>query len=109
MKIAALVHLAGMNAAVMRRRAERRDRVDTDAIMRAGIDIPGALVAACALQGPRLNFRIACRALSCVGDQNLSALYETPKRRVQVEAGGVDFLQSPLLNAIEEPRTKSGQ
>ncbi len=46
LKVASLLDLAGMKAAVVQQRPEAKDYIDLDAIMNAGISLPAALAAA---------------------------------------------------------------
>jgi hypothetical protein len=103
LKIAALIDLAGMKADVVQKRAETKDYVDIDAIIRAGIDLPHALAAARAIQGPGFNPQITLKALSFFGDGNLRTLSDALKRRLQDAVRGVDLLHLPLVSVVQQP------
>jgi Nucleotidyl transferase AbiEii toxin, Type IV TA system len=105
-KIASLIDLAGMKADVVQKRAEPKDYVDIDAIIRAGIDLPTALAAARAIQGSGFNPQITLKALSFFGDGNLRMLPETLRRRLQNAVRGVDLTCLPLVTIVEEPSAK---
>ena len=54
--VASLLDLAGTKAAVVQRRAETRDYVDMDALIRSGIDLPTALAAGQIVYGDDFNY-----------------------------------------------------
>jgi len=65
LRIASLLDLAGTKAAVVQQRAEAKDYLDIDAILRDGqIDLPTALAAARIIYGPVFNPQITLKALS---------------------------------------------
>jgi len=65
MKVASLLDLAGTKASVIQVRAEAKDYVDVDAVIRLGkISLPYALAAAQKLYGATFNPEITLKALS---------------------------------------------
>jgi len=96
-KIASLIDLAGTKAAVVQQRAEARDYLDLDALIRHGIDLPHALAAAQAIYGPEFNALITLKALSFFGDGNLSKLPEETKARLIKAVAEVDLGNLPTL------------
>nr|VFJ51984.1 MAG: Nucleotidyl transferase AbiEii toxin, Type IV TA system [Candidatus Kentron sp. FM]VFJ52244.1 MAG: Nucleotidyl transferase AbiEii toxin, Type IV TA system [Candidatus Kentron sp. FM]VFK09255.1 MAG: Nucleotidyl transferase AbiEii toxin, Type IV TA system [Candidatus Kentron sp. FM] len=64
-KIAALLDLAGMKAATVPHRAEVKDYLDMDAMLKAGVvDLPTALAAASAIYGKKqFNAQLTLKAL----------------------------------------------
>jgi Nucleotidyl transferase AbiEii toxin, Type IV TA system len=100
LKVASLVDLAGMKAAVVQQRAEAKDYFDLDALMRHGIDLPLALVAALAIYGEGFNPQITLKALSYFGDGNLHALPDEVKRRLVDAVAEVDLDQLPTLKCV---------
>nr|VFK43113.1 MAG: Nucleotidyl transferase of unknown function (DUF1814) [Candidatus Kentron sp. SD]VFK44382.1 MAG: Nucleotidyl transferase of unknown function (DUF1814) [Candidatus Kentron sp. SD] len=64
LKIAALIDLAGMKAATVPHRAEAKDYLDMDAMLKAGaVDLPTALAAASAIYGEKqFNAQLTLKA-----------------------------------------------
>jgi hypothetical protein len=65
---ASLFDLAGTKAAVLQKRAEAKDYLDIDALLRQGIDLAVALSAGVAIYGRAFNPLITLKALSCFDD-----------------------------------------
>ncbi len=98
LRIASLLDLAGTNASVMQQRAEAKDYIDIDAIMRAGgIDLPTALAAARAIYGTQFNPQITLKALSYFKDGTVRDLPQATKDRLAKAAREVDLDRLPLL------------
>ena len=106
LKIASLTDLAGMKADVVQKRAEAKDYIDIDALIAAGIELPVALAAAAAVQGPAFNPQITMKALSYFDDGDLGSLPSDMKRRLQDAVRGVDLNSLPVLEPYR--RFKSG-
>lgn len=81
-RIANKLDLAGMKAAVVQRRAEAKDYLDLDALIRDGISLGEACSAACAIYGPQLNPQLTLKALSYFGEGDLDSLEESVKYRL---------------------------
>jgi hypothetical protein len=75
LKVASLLDLAGTKASVLQVRAEAKDYIDIDALIRiGGVGLPFALAAAEKLHGPSFNPEITLKALSYFEDGNLREL-----------------------------------
>jgi hypothetical protein len=84
---------------VVQVRAEAKDYLDIDALMRLGhISLPSALAAAQKLYGPSFNPEITLKALSYFDDGNLGDLPEELKQRLVVAAREVDLDRLPGLD-----------
>lgn len=82
-RVAALLDLAGTNAAVVQMRAEAKDYLDIDAMLtQGGIDLPAVLAAARALYGPAFAPLATLKALTFFADGNLSRLPAAVKARL---------------------------
>ena len=97
LKIASLIDLAGMKADVVQKRAEAKDYIDIDALIRAGVTLPKALAAARMLQGEAFNPQITLKALAYFGDGNLTLLPEALKLRLQDAVRSVDLNHLPPI------------
>ena len=93
MRVASILDLAGTKASVIQVRAEAKDYLDIDALMRLGnISLPSALAAAQKLYGPSFNPEITLKALSYFDDGNLRDLPDDLKQRLVVAAREVDWI-----------------
>jgi hypothetical protein len=97
LKVASLIDLAGMKAAVVQQRAQAKDYVDLDAMMGAGISLSTALAAAKAIYGPAFNPQITLKALCYFDDGDLQKLPEDLKRRMVNAIAEADLDQLPSL------------
>jgi hypothetical protein len=96
LKVASLIDLAGTKASVLQMRAEAKDYIDMDALLRLGnIDLSTALAAAERLYGSSFNPEITLKALSYFDDGDLRALPEEMKTRLVVAAREVDLEHLP--------------
>ena len=85
---------------VVQTRAEARDYIDIDALIREGnIDLPTALAAARAIHGMQFNPQITLKALSYFGDGSLPALSQEIKDRLARAAANVDLDRLPSVMA----------
>jgi hypothetical protein len=99
LQVASLLDLAGTKASVLQMRAEAKDYVDIDALMRLGqISLPTALAAAQKLYGPSFNPEITLKALSYFDDGNLRNLSEDIKDRLAAAAREVDLDRLPAID-----------
>lgn len=97
--IASLLDLAGTKASVVQQRAEAKDYIDIDAILRDGrIDLPTALASAQAIYGPQFNPQITLKALSFFDDGNLRRLSRATKDRLAKAAREVDLDRLPVID-----------
>lgn len=100
LKVASLLDLAGTKASVIQLRAEAKDYLDLDALMRLGeVDLATALAAAYALYGPTFNPEVTLKALSYFDDGNLRDLPNDLKLRLVEAAREVDLDHLPVLGA----------
>jgi hypothetical protein len=100
LKVASLIDLAGTKASVIQVRAEAKDYLDLDALMRLGeVDLATALSAAHALYGQTFNPEVTLKALSYFDDGNLRDLPNDLKLRLVEAAREVDLDHLPVLSA----------
>lgn len=100
LKVASLLDLAGTKASVIQVRAEAKDYLDLDALMRFGeVDLATALSAAHALYGQTFNPEATLKALSYFDDGNLRELPNDLKLRLVEAAREVDLDHLPVLTA----------
>jgi hypothetical protein len=97
LRIASLIDLAGTKAAVVQQRAEAKDYIDLDAILRHGIDLATCLAAAMHINGPTFNPALTLKSLCYFGDGDLVHLPAEVKRRLQAAAQAVDVLALPAI------------
>ena len=98
LRIASLLELAGAKAAVVQQRAEAKDYLDIDAILREGrIDLAMALAGARAMYGPLFNPQVTLKALSFFGDGNLGRLPSSVRDRLAAAARAIDLDCLPEL------------
>ncbi len=96
LQIASLLDIAGTKASVLQVRAEAKDYLDMDALIRlGGTDLSTALAAAQELYGPSFNPQITLKALSYFDDGNLANLPEDLKSRLAIAAREVDLDRLP--------------
>lgn len=99
LKVASLLDLAGTKASVLQVRAEAKDYIDMDALIRTGgVGLPFALSAAEELYGPSFNPEITLKALSYFEDGNLGELPSDMKFRLADAVRKVDLDRLPSLN-----------
>jgi hypothetical protein len=101
LKVAALIDLAGTKAAVVQQRAEAKDYLDLDELLRHGLGLPSALAAAAAIYGPSFNPQITLKALSYFEDGNLETLSDDTKQRLVNAVVAVDLDALPSLTALD--------
>jgi hypothetical protein len=98
MRVASMIDLAGTKASVVQVRAEAKDYLDIDALMRLGnISLPAALSAAQIIFGSSFNPEITLKALSYFDDGNLRELPDELKQRLAMAAREVDLDRLPEL------------
>ena len=106
LQVASLLDLAGTKASVLQLRAEAKDYIDIDALLRSGqVDLPTALSAACALYGAAFNPEITLKALSYFDDGNLRDLPDAMKLRLVTAAREVDLDHLPTIASPLSDRT----
>jgi hypothetical protein len=93
--VASLLDLAGTKVAVVQKRAETRDYLDIDALLRHGIDLPTALAAGRLVYGRSFNPMITLKALSFFDD--LPTLPADVRKRLSAAVEAVDPSSIPAL------------
>lgn len=102
-RVASLIDLAGMKAAVVQKRAEAKDYLDLDAIFQwAKIGLPTALAAAQAIYGESFNPELTLRSLSYFGDGTLPTLPREVQDRLAAAVNAVDLLHLPKVSSGDE-------
>ena len=106
LRIASLLDLAGMTAAVVQQRAEAKDYTDLHALLVAGIGLPAALAAAGVIYGERFNPQLTLKALSFFGDGDLPSLPTHEQERIIGAVRSVNLDRLPVLSACDEPTNR---
>lgn len=97
-KIASLLDLAGMKAAVVQQRPEAKDYMDLATMIEKGMtDLPTALAAAALIYGPSFNPELTLKALSYYEDGNLKTVAAPHKQRLLDAVRAVDLDRLPVL------------
>jgi Nucleotidyl transferase AbiEii toxin, Type IV TA system len=101
LRVASLLDLAGMKAAVVQKRAEAKDYLDVDAIIQSGaVDLPTALAAAGALYGSAFNPQLTLKSLCYFGDGTLPTLPQDVRDRLVFAVNAVDLARLPVLTRV---------
>ena len=103
LRVASLLDLAGMKAAVVQRRAEAKDYIDLHALLVAGIGLPMALAAARIIYGERFNPQLTLKALSFFGDGDLPSLPLVVQERIIAAVRSTDLDHLPMLPGYDGP------
>jgi hypothetical protein len=93
--VASLLDIAGTKAAVVQQRAQARDYLDIDALIRHGIDLPHILAAGAAVYGRSFNPLITLKALSYFDD--VPSLPGEVRERLRTAVAAVDPARLPVL------------
>jgi hypothetical protein len=93
--VASLLDIAGTKVAVVQKRAEAKDYLDIDALLRHGIDLPTALAAGRLVYGRSFNPMITLKALSFFDD--VPTLPADVKTRLSAAVEAVDPSNLPAL------------
>jgi hypothetical protein len=101
--VASLLDIAGTKMAVVQRRAEAKDYLDIDALLRHGVDLPTALAAGSVVYGRSFNPIVTLKALSFFDD--VPALPVEVRSRLSAAVAAVDVAKLPILTAFA-PRGK---
>ena len=96
-RVASLLDIAGTKAAVVQQRAQPRDYLDIDALLRHGIDLPHVLAAGAVVYGRSFNPLITLKALSYFED--VPALPGEVRERLRAAVASVDPARLPVLTA----------
>ena len=102
LRVASLLDLAGMIAAVVQQRAEAKDYIDLHAMLQAGIALPSALAAARVIYGERFNPQLTLKSLSFFGDGDLPSLPTSVRERIIGAVRSVNLDRLPVLSAFDE-------
>ena len=103
LRVASLLDLAGMKAAVVQQRAEAKDYIDVHALLAAGIGLPMALAAAMIIYGERFNPQLTLKALSFFGDGDLPSLPVGVQERIFAAVKCTNLDQLPTLPGYDGP------
>lgn len=107
LQVASLLDLAGTKASVLQVRAEAKDYIDMDALIRrGGVSLPFALAAAERLYGTSFNPEITLKALSYFDDGNLRGLPAEMKLRLADAVNEVDLAHLPNVEDFEPDRSR---
>jgi hypothetical protein len=93
--VASLLDIAGTKAAVVQKRAQARDYLDIDALIRHGIDLPHVLAAGAIVYGRSFNPLITLKALSYFDD--VPGLPVEVRERLRAAVEAVDPTRLPVL------------
>jgi hypothetical protein len=93
--VASLSDIAGTKASVIQKRAEMKDYLDIDALLRNGIDLPNLLAAGRVVNGPSFNPLITLKALGYFDD--VAGLPPAVKKRLGAAVTAVDPANLPVL------------
>jgi hypothetical protein len=92
--VASLLDVAGTKALTVQQRAQARDYMDIDALIRHGIDLPQMLAAGAAVYGRSFNPLLTLRALSYFDD--VPSLPADLQERLRRAVRGVDPASLPV-------------
>jgi len=95
--VASLLDIAGTKAAVVQQRAQPRDYLDIDALIRQGIDLRHVLAAGAVVYGRSFNPLVTLKALSYFDD--VPALPIEVQERLQAAVETVDPTNLPVLTS----------
>jgi len=96
--VASLLDIAGTKMAVVQKRAEARDYLDIDALLRHGVDLPTALAAGSVVYGRSFNPLITLKALSFFDD--VPMLSGEVRERLSATVAAVDVTKLSVLTAF---------
>lgn len=93
--MASLLDIAGTKVAVVQKRAEKKDYLDIDVLLRHGIDLPTALAAGRVIYGRSFNPMITLKALAFYDD--LPTLPTDVRERLSAAVAIIDPSRLPIL------------
>ena len=106
LQVASLLDIAATKVAVVQKRAEAKDYVDIDALLRRGIDLAMMLAAGDIVHGPAFNPLITLKALTYFDD--VEKLTTDMKNRLIQAVAAVDVARlpplTPFANRPDRPR-----
>jgi Nucleotidyl transferase AbiEii toxin, Type IV TA system len=101
LKVAALIDLAGMKAAVVTQRAEVRDYLDIHVMLtKANIGLPKMLAAATVIYGAQFNPLLSLKAISYHDEPALAGLPQNVRHDLIEAVKATDPEKLPILPAI---------
>ena len=101
-KVASMLDLSGMKAAVVYRRAEPKDYIDIHALLtQAKVPLPMMLAAGSAIYGDEFNPLISLKAISYHDDLTIASLPESLRRDLIAAVRQVDLEALPELSTIK--------
>lgn len=104
-KVAALVDVGGMKAAVVTQRAELKDYLDIHALLtKAGIPLAAMLAAAAIIYGSEFNPLLSLKAISYHDERSLTDLPANVRRDLIEAVRATDPQNLPVLDAIRRRR-----
>lgn len=104
--VASLADIAGTKAAVVQKRAEAKDYIDIDVLLRHGVDLPTALSAGQIIYGRSSNPLITLKALSYFDD--VPTLSAEISNRLSEAVAAVDPSHLPPLAALARRPADNG-
>ncbi len=105
--VASLLDLAGTKAAVVQKRAQEKDYLDIDALIRHGIALPATLAAGRVIYGHSFNPLITLKALSYFDD--VPTLPQDVRDRLKSAVAVVDVAQLPVLTPYKRRADENSQ
>ena len=93
--VASLLDVAGTKALTVQQRAQTRDYLDIDALMRHGVELPQMLAAGVAVWGREFNPLLTLRALSYFAD--VPSVPGDVQERLRAAVHAVDPVNLPVL------------
>lgn len=100
--VASLLDIAGTKAAVVQKRAEVKDYLDIDALLRHRIDLQTILAAGAVVYGRQFNPIVTVKALIYFDD--LPGLPTEVRNRLAAAVAAVDVTQLPTLTSHTKRR-----
>ena len=94
-RVASLLDIAATKALAVQQRAQARDYIDIDALIRHGTDLPQVLAAGLAVYGRSFNPLLTLKALSYFDD--IPSLPEAVRGRLRAVVAAVDPARLPVL------------
>jgi hypothetical protein len=108
LRVASLIDLAGMKAAVLPQRVELRDYLDIHALLtKAGIPVAEMLAAARVIYGFQFNPLLTLKALAYHEDFTVAELPKSMRDDLSAAATATDFQKLPTLTAVREREANS--
>ena len=95
MNVASLLDVAGTKALTVQQRAQARDYVDIDALIRHSVDLAQVLAAGSAVHGRSFNPLLTLKALSYFDD--VPVLPGDVQERLRTAVAAVDPASQPVL------------